>query len=82
MSISANYPTVATSLNLDFANSQQIDPRITFSRPTTAAYYDANTTALAEQNLFLYSQTFGNAAWVSTNNTITTGITAPAGMCV
>ena len=57
MSISANYPTVAPSLNLDFANTKALDPRITFSRPTTASYYDANTTALAEQNLFVNSQT-------------------------
>ena len=78
MTISANYPSVIPSLSLDFANSGVLDNRITFSRPTTASYYDANTTALAEQNLFLYSQTFGNAAWVSTNNTITTGITDPA----
>ncbi len=75
MSISANYPTVATSLNLDFANSQQLDPRISFSRPTTAAYYDANTTALAEQNLLLQSQNFPmnwSNSFVTTNATATT----------
>ena len=61
MTISQNFPSVATSLNLDFANSQQLDPRITFSRPTTAAYYDANTTALAEQNLVTQSNNLSTA---------------------
>ena len=79
MTISANYPNLRPSLLLDFANERALDSRITFSRSTTAVYYDGKTSALAEQNLFLYSQTFGNAAWVSTNNTITTGITDPAG---
>ena len=80
MSISANYPTVAPSLNLDFANSQQLDPRITFSRPTTAAYYDANTTALAEQNLFLQSQAIGTSGWGLVGVTATLNTTvAPDG---
>lgn len=69
---------VEPTLNLDFVNSKTLDSRITFTRSTTATYYDGKTSAVAEQNLFLYSQTFGNAAWVSTNNTITTGITDPA----
>ena len=81
MSISANFPTVATSLNLDFANSQQLDPRITFSRPTTAAYYDANTTALAEQNLLVQSNGFVGTGWSNNANaTITANATtAPDG---
>ena len=80
MSISANYPTVATSLNLDFANSQQLDPRVSFSRPTTAAYYDANTTALAEQNLVTNSNAFSSSGWVvSTVGTPAQGATAPDG---
>ena len=75
MSISANYPTIRPSLSLDFANTEQLDPRITFSRPTTAAYYDANTTALAEQNLVLQSQNFPTTwsnSFVTTNATATT----------
>ena len=67
MSISANYPTIRPSLLLDFANTEQLDPRVSFSRPTTATYYDANTTALAEQNLFKYSQDFTqSSAWTLT----------------
>ena len=71
MSISANFPNVFPSLELNFAQSQQLDPRITFSRSTTAPYYDGKTSVLAEQNLLLNSQTFSNAAWTKQNATIT-----------
>jgi hypothetical protein len=63
MSISANYPNVRPSLLLDFANSQQLDPRVTFSRSTTAPYYDGKTSVLAEQNLQIYSQAYNTAGW-------------------
>ena len=55
------YPTVSPTLNLDFANSATVDPRITFVRNSTATYYDGKTTAMAEQNLLLYSNTFSLA---------------------
>lgn len=35
-STAAGYPAIRTSLNLDFANSQSVDPRITFTRASTA----------------------------------------------
>ena len=73
------YPTIRPTLNLDFANTKQLDPRITFVRNSTAAYYDGQTTALAEQNLLLQSNTFSNAAWVATNGTVASGVTDPAG---
>jgi hypothetical protein len=79
MTISNNYPTIAPSLNLDFVNSQVLDPRISSTRSTTATYYDGKTNAIAEQNLFLQSQNLSNGAWVSTNNSIATGITDPFG---
>jgi hypothetical protein len=79
MSITANYPNLRPSLLLDFANSQQLDPRVTFSRSTTAPYYDGKTSALAEQNLLIQSNTFSNAAWVATSATIASGVTDPAG---
>jgi hypothetical protein len=80
MTISANYPNLATSLNLDFANSRALDPRVSFSRPTTAAYYDNHTTALAEQNLLTYSQDYTNAIWQKQNANITANsTTAPDG---
>ena len=64
--IAAPTPTRASvrpSLLLDFANSKTLDPRITFSRGSTAAYYDGQTTALAEQNLITYSQQIGGTNW-------------------
>ena len=73
------YPTVSPTLNLDFANSKQLDPRVTFSRLSTATYYDGQTTAMAEQNLLLYSNTSSNTAWVATNGTVASGVTDPAG---
>ena len=81
MTILANYPIVQPSLNLDFAHSGGVlDPRVTFSRSTTAPYYDGKTSVLAEQNLLTYSQDFTNAVWVkgfATNTPNTT--TAPDG---
>ena len=35
MSISQNFPNTRPSLNLNFARSKTLDPRITFSRPQT-----------------------------------------------
>ena len=63
MTASALYPNLRPSLLLDFANSRQLDPRITFIRSTTATYYDGVTTAKAEENLFQYSQELDNAYW-------------------
>jgi hypothetical protein len=80
MSISQNYPTIAPSLSLDFANVKKLDPRITFARASTGAYYDGQTVAKAEENLLLQSQTFDNAYWTKTNITVTANsTTAPDG---
>jgi hypothetical protein len=80
MSISANFPNVRPSLLLDFANSQQLDSRITFSRSTTAPYYDGKTSVLAEQNLLLQSQQIGTSGWGLVNVTTTLNTTvAPDG---
>jgi hypothetical protein len=73
MAIKANFPDIKPSLNLDFANTKRLDPRITFTRASTATYYDGKTVAKAEENLFTYSQEFDNAAWVKKNS----GSTAP-----
>lgn len=73
MTISANFPNVQPSLLLDFANAKQLPPSVTFTRATTAAYYDGSTTAMAEQNLQIYSQEFnswtGNLCSVTANTT-------------
>jgi len=77
MSFSNNFPTTNPTLELDFANVGALDPRVTFTRSTTATYYDGVTTAKAEENLLLHSQEFNNAAWnkgagvtVTTNSTV------------
>ena len=38
MSISQNFPSTRPSLNLNFARSQKLDPRITFTRSSSATY--------------------------------------------
>lgn len=40
MTISSKYPSIKPSLLLDFANTKSIDPRIIFSRASTATYFD------------------------------------------
>jgi hypothetical protein len=78
MSIQSNFPAVKPSLLLDFANTKQLDNRITFTRSTPAVYYDGETTAMAEQNLITYSQEFGT--WPIARATVTGNTTvAPDG---
>jgi len=57
-------PSVRPSLLLDFANTKQLDPRITFTRASTATFYDGRTVAKAEENLLLQSQEF-TTTWPS-----------------
>ncbi len=70
MTIAANFPAIRPSLNLDFANSKVLDPRITFGRASTATFYDGKTVAKAEENLLTYSQQFDNAVWVKANASV------------
>jgi hypothetical protein len=80
MGFSTNFPAIKPSLLLDFANTKQLDPRITFTRATTATYYDGVTTAKAEENLLTFSEQFDNAAWLKFNVTVTANATtAPDG---
>jgi hypothetical protein len=80
MSISQNYPITSPSLSLDFANTKVLDPRITFSRPTDAVYYDGKTVTKAEENLLKYSQEFDNGFWIKNNVIVTANNTeAPDG---
>ena len=79
MSIQNLYPNVKPSLLLDFANTKQLDPRITFTRASTGTYYDGKTVAKAEENLLTQS---GNVAvWSQTLGVSRTGnsTTAPDG---
>ena len=75
MTIQANFPAIKPSLMLDFANTKQLDSRITYTRASTASYYDGVTTSKAEENYVLYSQEFDNAYWTKSNATITANST-------
>jgi hypothetical protein len=40
MSLSQNFPTLRPTLRLDFINSSLLDPRVTFTRASSATYFD------------------------------------------
>ena len=70
--------SIRPSLNLDFANSKALDPRITFTRASNATYYDGYTSVKAEENLLSYSQELNN--WVALRGSVTANATtAPDG---
>jgi hypothetical protein len=69
MSIQTNFPAIKPTLLLDFANTKQLDSRITFTRASTATYYGTQT-AKAEENLLLQSQDFATT-WANTGTTDT-----------
>ena len=72
--------SIRPSLNLDFANSKVLDPRITFTRGSNATYYDGYTFVKAEENLVKYSQEFDNSYWIKEDATVTANSTsAPDG---
>jgi hypothetical protein len=71
MSLASSFPAIRPALLLDFANAKTLDPRVTFTRASSAVYYDDDTMAKAEENLLLQSQDFDNAAWFKLNSTIT-----------
>ena len=80
MTIQANFPAIKPSLMLDFANTKQLDSRITYTRASTATFYNGVTTSKAEENLLTYSQEFDNAAWTKVNSSVTANATtAPDG---
>jgi hypothetical protein len=80
MTIQANFPAIKPSLLLDFANTKQLDSRITYTRASTASFYNGVTTAKAEENLMTYSQEIDNAAWVKVECTVTANtVAAPDG---
>jgi hypothetical protein len=72
LGVSSGLPSIAPTLNLDFANTETLDPRITFTRASTATVYDGKTVAKAEENLLLRSQEFNETAWVKTDTTVST----------
>jgi hypothetical protein len=82
MSVSQNFPNIAPSLTLDFANVKALDSRVTFARASSARYYNGVTTTKAEQNLLTNSQNIANGVgfWAASGSTITANsATAPNG---
>ena len=75
MAIQSNFPAIKPTLLLDFANTKQLDPRVTFTRASTGTFYGTQT-AKAEENLLLQSQDF-TTFWDLTN-----GVTATANTTV
>ena len=73
--INTKYPTIKPSLNLDFANTKSLDPRVTFRRGTPGTYYDGVTHAKAEENLLSYSEDFSQ--WLNGRIVQTSGQSAP-----
>ena len=79
MSIQSNFPAIAPTLNLSFALTKALDPRITFARASTATYYGTQT-AKAEENLLLQSQTLDVSPWLTVAASVTANTsTAPDG---
>ena len=80
MSIQSNFPAIRPSLLLDFANVKALDPRVTFTRASTATFYDGKTVAKAEENLLLVSEQFDNAGWSKSELTVSANsVVAPDG---
>ena len=80
MTTASLYPAIRPSLLLDFANTKQLDPRVTFSRASTAVFYDGKTVAKAEENLFQFSQQFDDSYWTKEGSTIVSNtVVAPDG---
>ena len=75
MSIQSNFPAIKPTLLLDFANVEQLDPRITFTRASTATYYGTQT-AKAEENLLFPSEDFTAAPWGGSTVAVTANTTA------
>jgi hypothetical protein len=79
MSIQSNFPAIKPTLLLDFANTKELDPRITFTRASTATYYGTQT-AKAEENLLLQSQALATSPWSAQRTVLVNNAdTAPDG---
>jgi hypothetical protein len=69
---------VQPTLNLDFVNAKTLDSRITFARATTATFYNANSSAVAEQNLFTASNNLAGYTTADATLSLNTSV-APDG---
>jgi len=68
LGVASGLPSIAPTLSLDFANTEILDPRVTFTRASTARVYDGRTVAKAEENLLLRSQEF-ETTWAQLRTT-------------
>jgi hypothetical protein len=78
------FPTVrngsifnASSLDLQFARTKTLDPRITFSRTSSGTFVDSQgVLRMATTNLLVRSEEFDNASWAKTLSTVTANAAA------
>lgn len=67
LGVASGRPTIRPSLVLDFANAGVLDPRVTFTRASTARYFDANgvmQTAAVDECRFHHDPATGEALGV------------------
>lgn len=73
-------PQIRPTLDLNFALSKELDPRITFTRASTATYYDGSTTVKAEENTLTNSESLQSWSVLGITSTAnTTATTDPVG---
>lgn len=72
-------PDVRPSLLLDFANSGSLDPRLTFTRGSTAKSWDGKSRFKANENLIQYSNDITQTGWSTGRLSSTQDETAPDG---
>lgn len=73
---------LAPTLTLSFAGATALDPRITFTRASSATFTNsAGLVALSPINLLTYSEQFDNAAWTKNLASVTSDVTvSPSGI--
>ena len=72
--------TALPAYSLNFLTTTTLDPSLTFTRGSTAQYYNQSGLLTSNENLFLYSQDFTQSFWTKTTSTVTSSATtAPDG---
>ena len=76
LGVASNRASIRPSLLLDFANTRQLDPRVTFQRASTGKFYDGTSVVKAEENLLIQSQ-FASGWSASGTTLVVNTTTAP-----